>query len=524
MPSTGPAATRQLTAEDVARAAGRYGFSLSPTETELFREQISEALGGIDHFLAETDGQIAAPRYPGQREPGARPRPGQDPLNAWRWTCHVAGNEKGLLSGKTVSFKDNIAVADMPMTFATAVLKDYIPDFDATVVRRVLEEGGTVIGKNMMDGFSGGHGNGGAFSDYGPVLNPHAHGHLTGGSSSGSAAAVAAGEVDIAFGGDQSGSVRIPAAWCGTVGLKPTFGLVSHFGVGYDVDQSVDHVGPLARTVTDVALALQAVIGVDGLDPRQGRDVPETLDVLTGIDDGVRALRIGVLTEGFAGADPAVAQSVSAGIDALASLGSTVTRVSVPEHETVGPALMAVLLGGSRASYETTIAGANHVGHYPESLVAAVQRLREKHPESINPRRQLYLMIEEIARREHLGRLYARGHNLRALFRKAIDRVLDDVDVLVMPTMLTTAPERPEYEDRSQALKAALGSPFRLGKVIRNTAPFSFTGHPALALPCGDDGMLPISMQLVGARFGEATLLRVARALERETGSIRAAP
>lgn len=502
--------------DDIARVAARYGFELSPDEAELYRRQIGEALEGIDDFLASTEHQVRAPRYPGLREPGARPRPEEDPLNAWRWRCHIVGNAGGLLSGKTVSFKDNIAVADVPMTFATAVLEDFVPDFDATVVRRTLEEGGTVVGKNMMDGFSGGHGNGGAFSDYGPVLNPHALGHLTGGSSSGSAAAVATGEVDIAFGGDQSGSIRIPAAWCGTVGLKPTFGLVSHFGAGYDVDQSVDHVGPLARTVTDAARALQAVTGVDGLDPRQGRDVPETLDVLSGIDDGVRGLRIGVLTEGFTGAEPAVAQAVSTGIATLASLGAEVEHVSVPEHDTVGPALMAVLLGGSRASYETTIAGAHHVGHYPESLIVAVQRLREEHPESINPRRRMYVMIEELARRQHFGRLYARGHNLRAVFRKAVDEVLNEVDVLIMPTMLTTAPERRTFEDRTQALEAALGSPFQLGKVIRNTAPFSFTGHPALAMPCGMDGGLPISMQLVGSRFSEATLLRAARALERE--------
>src|ERR1700736_4562114 len=213
--------------------------------------------------------------------------------------CHIEGAPDGLLSGKAVSYKDHIAVAGVPMSFGSFALEGFTPDFDATVVTRVLQSGGTIVGKNVMNGLSGGFGTGGGIGDYGRPLNPHNHEHVTGGSSSGSGAAVAAGEVDISFGGDQGGSIRIPAAFCGTVGLKPTFGLISHFGICFGADHSIDYTGPMARTVADAAAALQATAGYDPYDPRQTRDVPTRIDVLGRLADGVAGLRIGVLQEGF---------------------------------------------------------------------------------------------------------------------------------------------------------------------------------------------------------------------------------
>ncbi len=151
----------------------------------------------------------------------------------------------------------------------------------------------------------------------------------TGGSSSGSAAAVAAGEVDISFGGDQGGSIRIPAAFCGIIGHKPTFGLVSHFGIGFGADQSIDYTGPMARTVADAAAALQATAGYDPYDPRQTRDVPTRMDVLGRLADGVSGLRLGVLEEGFEEAEADVHDLVLAAVDVLARLGADVSKVSI---------------------------------------------------------------------------------------------------------------------------------------------------------------------------------------------------
>src|SRR5499426_3391095 len=239
---------------------------------------------------------------PGRGSAGSRERPGP-------------------LAGKTVSYKDHIAVAGMPMSLGAFALDGFIPDFDATVVTRVLQEGGTIIGKNVMNGLSGGFGTGGAIGDYGRPLNPHNHEHVTGGSSSGSGAALAAGEVDISFGGDQGGSIRIPAAFCGIVGLKPTFGLVSHFGIGFGSDQSIDYTGQMTRTVNDAAAALQATAGFDPYDPRQTRDVPPSMDVLGRLADGVSGLRIGVLQEGFNDAEVDLRDLVMAAVDVLAQAG-----------------------------------------------------------------------------------------------------------------------------------------------------------------------------------------------------------
>jgi amidase len=234
------------------------------------------------------------------------------------WKCRIEGAAEGVLKGRTVSFKDHIALAGAPMSFGSFALDGFIPDFDATVVTKVLQAGGTIIGKNVMNGLSGGFGTGGAIGDYGRPLNPHDREHVTGGSSSGSGAAVAAGEVDISFGGDQGGSIRIPAAFCGIIGHKPTFGLVSHFGIGFGSDQSIDYTGPMTRTVEDAAAALQATAGYDPYDPRATRDVPARMDVLGRLADGVAGLRIGVLQEGFDEAQHDVRDLVLAAVDVLA--------------------------------------------------------------------------------------------------------------------------------------------------------------------------------------------------------------
>ena len=501
-----------VTEQDVISALNRSGIALSADEIPLYASNMQTALDDIAVFLTETRHLAEPEQGAAARERGYRPQPAEDPLNAWQWRCEIPGGH-GPLAGKTVSFKDNIAVAGIPMGMGTDLLADFIPDIDATVVRRVLAAGGTIIGKNTMDGLTGGHGNGGSFGDSGPVLNPRNHAHLTGGSTSGGAAAVAAGQVDIAMGGDQSGSIRIPAAWCGTVGLKPTFALVSHHGVVYDVDQTVDHVGPLAASVRDAALAFEAIAGYDEGDPRHGRNTPDSVDVMSTLDSGVAGVRIGVLAEGFTDADPAMGAKVMEAIERLRSLGAQVSRISIPAHDDLASAMMAVLIGGSRASFETTIAGAHHVAGYPESIVTAVQNFRGNHAERLNPRRILYLGIAELARQRFDDALYVRGQNLRSHYRAVFDAAFAQVDVLAMPTMLDLAPRRAESRPRAEALPGSLQNAMGFGRVIRNTAPASYTGHPALAVPVGFVGDLPASLQLVSAHFNEALLLRCGQAL-----------
>jgi amidase len=502
--------------DDVVAVAKRLGIHLSPEEAVLYRKYLLEQLQEFDSFVQARGEEPKPPMVSGSRTPGHRPKPDEDPLNAWMWKCRIEGAAGGLLAGKTVSFKDHIAVAGMPMSFGSFALEGFIPDFDATVVTRVLQAGGTVIGKNVMNGLSGGFGTGGGIGDYGRPLNPHNHDHVTGGSSSGSAAAVTAGEVDIAFGGDQGGSIRIPAAFCGIVGHKPTFGLVSHFGIGFGSDQSIDYTGPMTRTVEDAAAALQATAGCDPYDPRQTRDVPSSIDVLGRLADGVSGLRLGVLEEGFDEAEVEVRELVLAAVDVLAKAGAEVSKVSIPAHHVIRTVQAALTAEGALALFKTGFFGAFTRTHYPASLIAAVNKLWASQADVLTPRTKLSLIAAELSRRNYHGRVYAKAQNVRPTYIKAYDAALADVDVLVMPTCIMTAPKNHMPSSYIEAVEDNLSPTNRRGS--RNTLPFNYTGHPALALPVGKSPTgLPVSMQLVGRFFDDPLLMRVACAYQHST-------
>src|SRR5947209_3851959 len=499
--------------DEVVAVAKELGIHLSPEEAVLYRKYLMEQLSQFDAFVQARLEEPVPPMVSVVRKPGYRPRPEEDPLNAWMWKCRIEGAAEGLLKGKTISFKDHIAIAGMPMSFGSFALDGFIPDFDATVVTRVLQAGGTIIGKNVMNGLSGGFGTGGAVGDYGRPLNPHNREHVAGGSSSGSGAAVAARQVDISFGGDQGGSIRIPAAFCGTLGLKPTFGLVSHFGIGFGSDQSIDYTGPMTRTVEDAAAALQATAGYDPYDPRPTRDVPTGIDVLGRLADGVSRLRIGVLQEGFDEAEVEVRNLVLAAVDVLARAGADISEVSIPEHHAIRTAQAALSAEGALALFNTGFFGAFTRTYYPASLIAAINKMWASHADVLTPRGKLSLITAELSRRTYHGRVYAKAQNVRPTYIKAYDAALADVDVLVMPTCIMTAPKNHTPGSYLEAVEDNLLSASRGGS--RNTQPFNYTGHPALALPVGKSSAgLPVSMQLVGRFFDDPLLMRVAHAYQ----------
>lgn len=390
-----------------------------------------------------------------------------------------------------MGFKDHIAVAGLPLTFNARPLEHDLAEEDAGVVRRVLDAGGIITGKHALSGIvTQDH----AVARRGPPLNPRDPLRVTGGSSSGSAVAVAAGEVDVAFGGDQGGSVRVPAAYCGVVGLKPTYGLVSHAGATFHSDPTLDHIGIFGRRVLDVAMALEAVAGHDEWDPRQARTIPDRVEVLAGLEAGVERLRFGVLHEGFGDwVDPDVAAGVGAAIEVLREMGAGVTDVSVPEHRTVHPAISVTVAHGVRSRRR---AGA-------EGSADPLERLLATHTGDLVPYLKVNLLAAELSWRTDGGAALAAAARARAQCARAYDGALAGVDVLVMPTTPTVPP--------------ALAAPGDGHTVARNTRPFNFTGHPALAVPCGTTHGLPMSMQIVGRHLDDALLLRVARAYERAT-------
>ncbi len=256
-------AVKPPTLDDLARIAASFSLSLSPQDLESFRGLIVGMLPSYARLDELTEPTLPV-KYP--RSPGYRPQPEDNPLGAWYWRTEIIGAPSGPLTGKTVAIKDNVCVAGVPMMNGSSVLEGYVPEIDATVVTRILDAGGTILGKAVCEHLcvSGGS----HTSDTGPVRNPYDPTRMTGGSSSGSAALVATGAVDLAIGGDQGGSIRMPSCWCGICGLKPTYGLVPYTGI-FPIELTIDHTGPMARTVADVALLLEVIAGPDGLDPRQ---------------------------------------------------------------------------------------------------------------------------------------------------------------------------------------------------------------------------------------------------------------
>jgi amidase len=259
-------------------------------------------------------------KYP--RASGYRPEGEENKYGAWALKIRIQGAKTGKLVGKKVALKDTYSLAGVPLTNGASVLEGYVPQFDATIATRLLDAGAEIVGKSVCEYFS--FSGGAATSVTGPVHNPRAWGHTPGGSSTGSGALVAAGEVDMATGGDQAGSIRIPASLSGVVGIKPTFGLVPYTGI-MGMDPTIDHAGPLTATVAENALFLEVMAGPDGLDARQGG---ARVDNYTrAIGQSVKGLKIGMVKEGFGQHDshPDVDACVRAAAKQFVELGAAVS-------------------------------------------------------------------------------------------------------------------------------------------------------------------------------------------------------
>ena len=498
-------AVRQPTVEEIFRIADAYNLKPSPADVDSYIE-LSQPI--LDSYVRLD--QLTAPSLPVKypRAPGARPQPDDNPMGAWYWRCDIAGPPGGILSGKSVAIKDNVCVAGVPMMNGASVLEGYVPDVDATIVTRILDAGGSIRGKAVCESlcFSGGS----HTSDTGPVRNPHDPTRTAGGSSSGSAALVAAGEVDMAIGGDQGGSIRIPASWCGIYGLKPTYGLVPYTGV-FPIELTLDHTGPMARTAADVALLLEAIAGPDGLDPRQraGLSGQAYTQALTG---DVSDLRVGIVLEGFglAESEADVDAAVETAARSFESMGAQVGTVSIPWHRdgihiwraiAVEGATMLMVAGNSM--------GTNWKGHYTTGLLDVYARGWRTRADDLSETTKLVVLMGQYMQDRYHGRYYAKAQNLARTLTAAYDQALDEYDLLVMPTLpmkATVIPpadcSRQEYTDRAL-------------EMIPNTCPFDVTGHPAISVPCGTSDGLPIGMMLVGRTGDDATVLRAADAYDR---------
>jgi amidase len=443
-------------------------------------------------------------KYP--RTPGYRPNGNENRLGAWAVKSEVRGAASGPLAGKRIVLKDNICLAGVPMMNGASTLDGYVPDVDATLVTRILDAGGTIVGKAHCEYFclsGGSHTNA-----HGPTHNPYKHGFSAGGSSSGSGALVGAGEVEMAIGGDQGGSIRMPACWCGCYGMKGTHGLVPYTGV-MPIEATIDHAGPMTTTVADNALLLEVIAGADGLDPRQ-YDV--RVDKYTNaLGRGVAGLRIGVVKESFGhpSSERDVDQKVRQGAERLRGLGATVEEVSIPMHLDGQAIWSPIALEGLMAQMmHGNGMGFNWKGLYTTSLLDAHSNWRARANE-LSRSLKACMLAGEYFLRHYRGHYYAKAQNLSRLLRKSYDDVLARYDLLLMPTLPMKATPLPEH-NASLALFCQ-----RAFEMLPNTSPFDVTGHPAMNIPCGMSQGLPIGMMLIAKHWNESTIYRAAHAFER---------
>ncbi|MGR3703359.1 MAG: amidase [Paracoccaceae bacterium] len=478
------------------------GMHMSDARVQEFLDVMQPTLDAYDIVDALPD-YLPPVLYP--RTSGHRPTAEENPMNAWYVKTEIRGAPRGPLLGRTIALKDNVCLAGVPMMNGAATLKGYTPDIDATVVTRLLDAGATIMGKAHCEYFclsGGSHTNA-----TGAVHNPHKHGYSAGGSSSGSGALVGAGLVDMAIGGDQGGSIRMPASFCGIYGMKPTHGLVPYSGI-MPIENTIDHAGPMTRTVMDNALMLEVIAGADGLDPRQYDVVTDRYTAA--VNRGVSGLRIGVVKEGFGHpqSEADVDASVRAGAELFRRLGATVDDISIPWH-LHGPAIWTPI-GLEGLTNQMMIGngfGTGWEGLYTTSLLDYHSNWRSRADE-LSDTLKISMLVGQYHLKHTRGRYYAKAQNLSRQLREEYNKVLASYDLLLMPTTPMKATPLPPA-DSTLALWVQ-----RAFEMLPNTSPFDVTGHPAMSIPCGMSDGLPIGLQLIGRRYEESTIYRAAGAFE----------
>jgi aspartyl-tRNA(Asn)/glutamyl-tRNA(Gln) amidotransferase subunit A len=415
----------------------------------------------------------------------------------------LAAGERGPLHGVPIALKDNLCTRGIRTTASSRILERYVPPYDATVVERLEHAGAVIVGKTNCDEFAMGSSN--ENSAFGPVRNPWANDRTPGGSSGGSAAAVAGGFVPAALGSDTGGSIRQPAALCGIVGLKPTYGRVSRFGL-IAFASSLDQIGPLTRTAADAATLLGVLAGADPRDATAApRDVPDYTAALTGDISGVR---IGVPRSLLAdGVDPEVLTAFDEALRALASLGATLVDVELPHAGYAIPVYY--LVATAEASSNLARYDGVRYGYRAADARTLHSMYFRTRDEAFGPEVKRRIMLGTyVLSAGYYDAYYLKAQQVRTLIRRDYERAFSAVDVVAMPTSPTPPFRLGEKTD--DPLQMYLADVF--------TVSANLSGLPAISIPCGmSTQCLPIGLQFSGPAFDESMLLRVADAYERAT-------
>ncbi|KAJ4288683.1 hypothetical protein N0V90_011920 [Kalmusia sp. IMI 367209] len=513
-----------VTTETVDKLCSQLGVSIEEKEKADYRRLLavfhdaSEQLMAIPDYVPPVDEARFA------RENVHFPEKTGNSHGAWAWKCRILDKQAkgGKLHGKTFAIKDNIAIKGVPMLLGTNFIKDYVPDCDATVITRILEEGGEILGKAVCENMC--HSATSHSSGTGIVENPFAKGYSSGGSSSGSGVLVALGEVDGAIGADQGGSIRVPAANCGVVGLKPTFGLVPYTGSGSN-EPTNDHLGPMTRTVLDNAIFLEAIAGNDNIDDRSfAAPWPSKVPRYSSVEDlpvdkPLAGKRIAIITESLStpALDPRIIKTFKTAVSKFAELGANIDEVSIPIHSK-GAAIWTGIskVGGFLAK---TSGSFGRRGHQMLGLNTLLHPIgQDNWNEAYASTKNIYL--NGLYAVQNFPLLLAKATNLSHQLRDAYDAAFVKYDILLTPTLpyIATSHAAPDATPLEQIAK-------QIG-LTSNTAPFNQSGHPVLALPIGmlavlegpgvaDALKLPVSMQIIGRWWDEMAVYEVAFAWER---------
>jgi amidase len=471
----------------VAQCAVRAGLTVTNDLLDEATEYAASILNALRR-LSDTDDYEGPPRH-SDRDPGRIPSRAEDPFGAIARFCHVTGAPHGSLLGMRIGIKDNMAVAGVPVAGGQAWSPAPVPKHDPVVVERLLRAGAVITAKTAV---------GSVISE---TRNPRNPRFSPGFSSSGSAAAVTSGLVDAALGTDDAGSVRIPAAWCGLVGMKATEGLVpSSYGLG--------EVGPITTTVSENAALLAAMVGADWRHPRLLQRAPRGAHHPEALKGGIAGLRIGVIDESWKPVDctEGTVAAFRRATTVLSDLGAQVHSVSFPPWNDASSVFWLTSLAKLGSMDQWLAEDCRYDGWIDEEILSATVASRHSSP----GRTIMALAAEHLRSCGVEPRDVARAQNLGLAFRRRLEHLVRDFDLLITPTTPSGPFEVEQAQQLSTAARRAL-----LERVIRNTVPFNLAGLPAMTVPAGlGDDNLPTGLQIAARRLGEYTIYRAGFALE----------